>query len=249
MTYILKFAASFLVLFSACTFSEPKDYQKVWMDEPLSLHDMMIIKANNELDDYLSKVTKDQVIIFPSYRFAPDERWEWMQKPKEWNLDFVSSLTVIDSSVKYDLKQGKYIISTTSIWDFSPEWLLRDADVSFDQGLLANTQKNIANACELIVRMSSAVYLSIPEHEGYSYKKLDNNKPAAINGLLEDTNYTAKIFVNKRNDKTHLICTQEGTSPYIKHKFHGDWHKLDKYQTIIRGLDKRNKMHTENKHE
>ena len=249
MKYIFKFATSVLVLFSACTFSEPKDYQRVLMSEPVTLHDMMIIKANNELDAYLSKVTKDQVIIFPSYRFAPDERWEWMQKPKEWNLDFVSSLTVIDSSVKYDLKQGKYIISTTSIWDFSPEWLLRDTDVSFDQGLLANTQKNIANACELIVQMSSAVYLSVPEHEGYSHKKLDNNKPVAINGLLEDTNYTAKIFVNKRNDKTHLICTQEGTSPDIKHKFHGDWHKLDKYQTIIRGLDKRNKMHIENKHE
>ena len=86
MNYILKFAASVLVLFSAYTFSEPKDYQRVWMNEPLSLHDMMMIEADKKLHDKLLKYLKNEFMIFGLAEIKQyQQEWDWIkQTDPEW---------------------------------------------------------------------------------------------------------------------------------------------------------------------
>lgn len=244
MKYILKFATSVLVLFSACTFSEPKDYQRVYMDEPLSLHDMMLMRADEELEDFLSRYTPEDYVEFPRYYFGLIDIWDWMQKPKYTPDPFISSLNLLDSYADYSWEEGKYVISTELAWIFSPEFVLQNRNMNFDQGLLANTQKNIANACGLLLDMLSRVYINVPFHKGYSNKKLQDNYESAFQNIIKDTKYSATIYMNTRWDKTNLVCSKTGNKE-ITHDFRGDWHLLADYEKRVRDLDESRGWHKE----
>jgi hypothetical protein len=244
MKYILKFAASVLVLFSACTFSQPKDYQKVWMDEPLSLHDMMLMRADKELEDFLSNYISENYLEIPRMYFYPNDLWNWMKKPKDSSKPFLTSLYFLNSSANYSWKEGIYVISTELAWEFSPEFVLQNRNMKFDQGLLANTQKNIANACEILLNMLSRVYINVPFHKGYSNKKLEDNLKSAFKNVIRDTKYSATIYMNTRWDKTNLVCSKTGNKE-ITHDFRGDWHLLADYEKRVRDLDESRGWHKE----
>ena len=249
MNYILKFAASVLVLFSACTFSEPKDYQRVWMDEPLSLHDMMMIEADKKLHDKLLKHLKNKQMIFGYGEIKQyQQEWDWIKQtdPKWYFSDFVTSLYLADSEAIYDWNTGKYIFSSEFVWEFSPELILYSLNKNHDQGLLANTQRNIANACDIFLKKIDYLLFLPPAHKGYKNKKLDEFFPDYYKFIKADIVYRATIYVNTRNDKTHLICSKPYVDmPEVQYDFKGDWHKLDEYQKMIREIDKKRGWHKE----
>lgn len=244
MKYIFKFATSLLVLFSACTFSEPKDYQKVWMDEPLSLHDMMLIRADKELEDFLSNYISENYLEFPRIYFHPNDRWNWMKNPKDSSKPFLTSLFFLDSSANYSWEEGKYVISTELAWEFSPEFVLQNRNMNFDQGLLANTQKNIANVCETLINMLLRVNINVPFHKGYTNKRFADSQNTGFMDVIQDTKYSVTIYMNKNLDKTNLVCTKTG-SEKIKHDFRGDWHLLADYEKRIRDIYKNRGWHKE----
>jgi hypothetical protein len=248
MKYILKFAASVLVLFSAHTFSEPKDYQKVWMDEPLSLHDMMIIEADKKLDENLSKYTNHDFIVFQSSEISSYEGgWDWIKKPSlKYVPDFLTSLQLLYSAATYDWDNGKYLIYSELTWHFSPEITLYTRDINHDQGLLANTQKNIVNACDIFLKKLHTTSFWPPSHKGYTNKKIEELYPAVYGLVFEDTIFKAKIFLNTRDEKTFLICSRPfGKNTDVKYEFTGDWHKLHEYQKSVREMYIKNGLYKE----
>ena len=93
MYKILIVIASLISLISISAFAEPKDYQRVWMDEPVSLHDMMLIRADKELEDYLSNYISEKYLEFPRFNFGHNGRWDWMKKPKDSSKPFLTSFT------------------------------------------------------------------------------------------------------------------------------------------------------------
>lgn len=231
------------LFFSLDSFSEPKDYQKVWMDEPLSLHDMMIIEADKKLDENLSKYTNHDFIVFQSSEISLYEGgWDWIKKPslKKYEPDFLTSLQLFSSAATYDWDTGKYLIYSELIWHFSPEITLYNRDINHDQGLLANTQKNIFNACDIFLKKLHTTNFWPPSHKGYTNKNLEELYPAAYGLLFEDTIFKTKIFLNTRDEKTYLICSKPfGKNTDVKYELTGDWHKLHEYQKSVREMNKK----------
>lgn len=244
MYKILIVIASLISLISISAFSEPKDYQRVWMDEPVSLHDLMLIRADKELEDYLSNYISEKYLEFPRFNFGHNGRWDWMKKPKDSSKPFLTSLYFLDSSANYSWDEGNYVISTELAWEFSPEFILKSRNMNFDQGLLANTQKNIANACETLIYMLGRVFINVPFHKGYSNKRLADSQKSAFKDVIEDTKYSVTIYVNTNLDKTNLVCSKTGGEK-INHAFRGDWHLLADYEKRVRDVHESRGWHKE----
>jgi hypothetical protein len=210
--------------------SAPKEYQKLLMDEPASLLDLMIFKADLELERHLRK-SENLTFINP-------KGWDWLVEPK--NGDTMSrSVNYVSGFVDYDYDKGNFIIGATAVWPlYSVEEVTNPEYIKIN-GKIKNNQKNISSMCIRLLGDLLAVSVSPLVHAGYSTTNT-RGLPIALNDkVIKDTEYRVKIQTQRRFNKyPYLTCSKIGIDlpgdDNVSFTYHGDWHKIDDIEKSLK---------------
>ena len=219
--------------YTPAALSAPKEYQKLLMDEPASLFDLMIFKADLELDSHIRSISKTKP--FKLWEMSK-WRWDWLRRPPKPG-SFTRPVYFKYGHVDFDFEKGNFIVGATAIWKLFEFIELADKKHIETHGKLKNNQKNIASMCELLLIELSKVAITPITHRGFSTHK--SRKLPKFGDLYKtiknDSVYKVTIYIqHDGEDLPSMTCSTPGPihdrSDDVSYQFYGDWHKLDEIE-------------------
>ncbi len=228
-----------LVIFVTCFIAHSQDYKDILIDEPVSLLDLMLFKANIKAD-----TKEEQLSIKPIKLNTP----EWLIQPKsmakylERGGHVLKTTSYKNLEAYYDFEKKNFSISYYLIYKHpNDKYINRFKKHKFDEnnGLLKTTQKNFSAICTAYLDEISTIRLSPLQHSGYvtkSTRKLPE-KHELLKQIEKDTNYKVVIVIEDDKESSfnglEVECYRNSyesrfDEDYKDHfSFNGNWHLVN----------------------
>jgi len=232
-----------IIMLSGVAFSEPKEYQNILINEPVSLMDLMIYKNrlrlnSKESDKYYIDQSDPAWSLMKSFsKFHdgfPFRDFEWDIPFGAYQLSFIPPLTVGDRDISFLFSEGLFEINLDMRWEMNTFIF---TSMENQTGELKASQKNMAKLCQIQLQRLSNFGLLPYGHEGYTNGSMGKVEKEMFFNLARDTRYKVKIhaFGDWYNEEryTYLTCTtnKKFLKPVeldkVTYEFIGKWHELD----------------------
>jgi hypothetical protein len=244
--YLLRIVLLFLML-NSLAIANPKDYQKILLNEPVTLLDLMIFEAQLELNNY---VKNDPFTRIDRYELTLLD-FEYLVEPSdnEIALDMFS----LSGDVHFEPDAGKFVYTFEKRW--SPAGHLRFENNALEyrtedierNGLVKISQKNFASYCKnMLIDAGRSNEVTLKTHEGYTTENTRKLPENVFSQVTEDTyyNFTVKLGRYYSQNLVSVKCSASKLDilklePKIKYEFIGDWHLLEeilKNEASLMGL-------------
>jgi hypothetical protein len=233
------------ILLSCPIFAEPKDYQKILMNEPVSLLDFMIYQAQKDLDKHVrrhmlgdipsfSMVDADYREIFEDLKIEDDD---WIHIKQRYAL-FTPPLRFTRADVDYNFKNGTFDIEVNFRWNWIPQMVIQQKishklEETKRNGVLVLNQKTTAKLCERAISDLLGFSIDAITHQGYTNTRLEKIEGKLQQNVLDDMRKKVRIHIDgslPAGNWTYMTCDTIGHDypPKINYSYNGNWHALDK---------------------
>ncbi len=203
------------------------------MNEPVSMLDIMVYKAQLKAERHLPKVDFDSITLrevpfnYADFKKSVENKYGKLAIPITWpNLD---------AEFLFDKRKFQFHLSGI--------WYLAEFDYDLNKPTinkhLKNTMDNISNSCAALLRNISFLSFSAVYHAGYSTKSTrEMPKHEELVGLIEsDTTYKVTLVLGNEGgwesdtsiscetDK-NILAVKEKNLKDIKFNYIGKWSNL-----------------------
>lgn len=249
VVYLLRIILLSLML-NSLAIANPKDYQEILLNEPVTLLDLMIFEAQLELQDY---VKDDPFTRIDRYETALLD-FEYLVEPSKNRDDEIALDTFsLSGNVNFEYDSGQFVYTLEKLWSPASHLRFVNNDLGLykedieKNGLVKISQKNFASYCKRALLSASSGNLVSPKtHSGHSTantRKLPENLYALV---IKDTHYRFILKLG-RYFSQNLVAVKCSASrldiikpePKIEFEFIGDWHLLEeilKKEASLMGL-------------
>lgn len=233
------------LLLSVLAYSEPKDYQRTLMNEPVSLMDFMVfqnrLRLEERFDRFVAKTPGYELNLMKeimSYKFnefdwlVPPLDEDTMEKPRDVRILF--PMYVHRLGLNFIFEEGLFEASLVMEWEMGSALEYGFAPFKRQTGRMKPTQNNMAKLCEIQLQRLSAFHVFPISHEGYTNSRLENLPDLVL--PTDDVRYKVFIYPFGQMSKpgTYLTCSttkyllKPSESEKVNFKFLGSWHNLEK---------------------
>ena len=236
------------ILLSCPIFAEPKDYQKILMNEPVSLLDFMVYQARKDLDKHVGRyMTGDSPSSFSmtdaDYRklleridIEPKD-YDWVHNRHSGSI-FSPPLRFTRADLDYNFKNGTFDIEVNFRWNWMPQYvthnnLSHNLEETKRNGVLVLNQKNTAKLCEIAIKDLNGFFIDVITHQGYTNSRMEKIEGELQQNVLNDMRKKVRIYIEgsmASDNWTYMACDTIGHDypPKINYSYNGNWHALDK---------------------
>jgi hypothetical protein len=237
-------------MLNSLAIANPKDYQKILLNEPVTLLDLMIFEAQLELNDYVKDGPFTRIDRYKTTLLD----FEYLVEPSKNRDDEIAlDMFSLSGDVDFELDTGKFVYTFEKLW--SPEVHIRfennalkyhKEDIEIN-GLVKISQKNFASYCKnLLIHAGIRNEVTLKTHAGYTTENTRKLPDDAFSQVIGDThyNFTVKLARYYTQNLVSVKCSASRLDiskpePKIKFEFIGNWHLLEeilKNEAILMGL-------------
>jgi hypothetical protein len=226
----------FVVCFNAN--SAIKEYQQILVNEPASLLDLTMFKANLKAEAY--KETLDYKKNVSGQVIRNLRRFDFDRQLSTLDFDLPISFPE-QLYARFDFGNGLFYFEQALIWR-----LRESIDKSDNPNLpeLISNQKNITLVCNILLKNMAHLIIAPETHAGYTTKASRKLPENLLAQAINDTVYRVTIYLqNTYEDYPSLECETTGKERYIEdgkieYKYNGAWFELDKIINKVRVKNK-----------
>lgn len=212
------------VVCSKPSLAEPKTYQQILINEPVSLLDLTVYRAQSDAEIFLDSQLKGSALV-KGYEI---QKLDWLHV---WTERFHPPLRYGAIYADFEFNAGLFVFQLSADWQLVDSMFGIEGYDGKTVGRLQNTQKNIAYICsELVTKLRRGLHFTMQNHAGYATdatKKLTLKDFASVR---RDTRYRVSLFlVSEGEDYPWMTCEATGnySDSEITYKYEGAWQDLE----------------------
>jgi len=224
-----------LTFLSARSFSADKNYLDILMAEPVTLHDMMIYKAQLRANTLLKSLDFDNITLWSNKVPFNYSDFEKSTNSKSRYLGIPITYPDLNAEFLFDEKIFQFHLS--GIWYLTE--FDSDLNTAVHNKKLKNTMDNISNSCVALLRNISPLTFNTYSHSGYSTKltrklpdheklktMIESDTAYKVTLVLgDDSMWSSETSITCETNK-HFLKVKSKNLKDVKFNYTGKWSNL-----------------------